>query len=182
MTGKRTFTDNMTKLAVYVSVGIGIGTALFLLIFRIPAIFCLAVGGGAFLLFAPILLLAFSFMTTRRVTCDWSMCEVTTKGKWRALGSKQFLWEEVTATKIVEQEHESIDESWNSVHLFVVVNGDEIELLRKQNMTNDFASLVATVNRVTPHLPYVWVQPKKANDLRVLQDGQYYCKVARSQA
>jgi len=185
MTGSQTFSDDMTKMALYISVGMGIGMALLLQLATVPIILVLAVAGGVALFFALALLLPFSFMTTRTVTCDASACEVKTKSLWRNFGSQRFRWGDVQATKIVVQEHQGYTRgtsTWFSVHLFVVVNGNEVELLRKQNMTRGFADLVAAVNHWTPHLPYAWVKPKEVFTRRVIENNAYYCKVARQQA
>ena len=130
---------------------------------------------------SPIVVSSFN-ISTRAVTCDSSACEVVTKRWWRNVGSKRFCWDDVQATRIVVQKHKTHSrrtDGWLSVHLFVVVNGNEVELLRKQNMTKSFSNLVATTNDSTPHLPYAWVKPKAVNGHRVLENNAYYCKVAR---
>ena len=184
MTGSQTFRDDMTTMSLYISIGIGIASAVLFLSLRVPSILVLAISGGLTIIFALGLLVPFSFMTTRTVTCDRSACEVKTKSRWRDFGSQRFRWDDVTATRIVVQEHQGYtrgSQTWYSVHLFVAVNGNEVELLRKQAMTKDFAELVATVNQLTPHLPYTWIKPKEVNNLRVLENNDYYCKVARRQ-
>ena len=182
MTNRQTFSDDMTKMAIYISFGVGIFGVLLFQIGGAPFVLVLAFGGGLTLFFAMALLVPFSFMTTRTVTCDASACEVKTKSLWRNFGSQRFRWDDVQATKIVVQDHTGYTrdtQTWKSVHLFVVVNGNEVELLRKQNMTRGFAALVATTNDMTPHLPYAWVKLKEVNGLRVLENNAYYCKVAR---
>jgi hypothetical protein len=182
MTSSQTFSDDMTKMSLYISIGIGIGSALLFQIVKAPLVIGLAMTGGLTLFFALALLVPFSFMTTRRVTCDASACEVVTKSRWRNFGSQRFRWDDVQATQVVVQQHQGYtrgSSTWYSVHLFVVVNGNEVELLRKQNMTRGFADLVATTNDMTPHLPYAWIKPKEVFNHRVLENNAYYCKVAR---
>lgn len=184
MTDSQTFSDDMTKMSLYISIGVGIGSTILFLSLGGPVILSLAIAGGLTLFFALALLVSFSFMTTRTVRCDASVCEVVTKSWWRHQGSKRFRWDDIQATRIAVQEHTGYTratQKWLSVHLFVIVNDNEIELLRKQNMTKSFSALVATVNELTPHLAYAWVKPKAVNGYRVLENGTYYCKVARPQ-
>jgi hypothetical protein len=184
MTSSQTFSDDMTKMAIYTSLIIGTGSAILFLILRVPSILILAIAGGLTLLYALVMLVGFSFMKTHTVRCDSSACEVVTKSWWRHFGSKRFRWDDVQATRIVVQVHQGLTNNtrnWISIHLFVVVNGNEVEMLRKQNLSKSFSALVATVNEFTPHLAYAWVKPKEVNEHRVLENTRYYYKVARRQ-
>ena len=189
MSAKQTFTDDLRKVLPYMCVVlVGSMAVLFFVVglfgegglSKTYVIACLILSVGGPLLMTLLTWLFISLMTTRRVSCDLAGCEVATVGRRRVYDSKRFYWSEIIGTRIVTQIHGSGSESWESVHFFVDVKGAEVELLRKQNSTKDFHALIATVNQMTPHLPYVWVGRKEINDRRVLEDSGSYCKVARS--
>jgi hypothetical protein len=185
MTSKRTFTDDILKtlLSIFLFVCIlmtviwfAVGGA------SVSPFISLGVLGGILLSTLLIMLLVYNVTPQRRVICDSEGCEVTVSSKWGRSHTYRFAWKEVTGTRIGKTTVGSGQYRSEYVHLNVDTRSGEWELLRMNNVfRKDFAELVAIVNRMTPHLPYMWVTREEADTAKIVEEGAgSYCKVARA--